>query len=92
MIDCRMTVAAALAGALNAVPVRAATIEGMEKCYGIAAKGQNSCVNQAATHSCAGQSTIIFDGGDFRVVKAGTCTNLHSQLQPFEGPNPALKG
>jgi uncharacterized membrane protein len=64
----------------------------MEKCYGITAKGQNSCANQAATHSCAGMSTASYDGGDFRVVKAGTCKELHGQLQPFKGANPAIKG
>jgi uncharacterized membrane protein len=91
----KLTVAAALASALSlaalASTAHAATIEGMEKCYGIAAKGQNSCANAAGTHSCAGQSTANYDGGDWRVVKAGLCTSLHGKLQPFQGANPAIK-
>lgn len=47
-----------------------------EKCYGIAAAGQNDCANLAGTHSCAGQSTSDNDKGEWKLVKKGTCSEL----------------
>jgi uncharacterized membrane protein len=44
-----------------------------EKCYGVAAAGQNDCSNLAGTHSCAGQSKIDNDPGEWRLVTKGTC-------------------
>jgi uncharacterized membrane protein len=85
-----LSVAGALAGAVAmvqaAVPAQAA--EGI-KCYGIAAAGQNDCANQAAGHSCAGQSTVAYDGMDFKTVKnEAACTEQAGKLEPFEGQNP----
>ena len=45
-----------------------------EKCYGVSAAGQNDCSNLAGTHSCAGQSKIDNDPGEWRLVTKGTCT------------------
>ena len=47
-----------------------------EKCYGIAAAGQNDCANLAGTHSCAGQSTLDNDKGEWKLVEKGTCSTL----------------
>ncbi|MBF7072120.1 DUF2282 domain-containing protein [Glaciecola sp. MH2013] len=47
-----------------------------EKCYGVSAAGQNDCANLAGTHSCAGQSTVDNDIGEWRLVPAGTCKEL----------------
>ncbi|MGB3726109.1 MAG: DUF2282 domain-containing protein [Glaciecola sp.] len=47
-----------------------------EKCYGVALAGQNDCGNLAGTHSCAGQSTVDNDIGEWRLVPAGTCSDL----------------
>lgn len=44
-----------------------------EKCYGVAAAGQNDCSNLAGTHSCAGQSTVDNDPGEWRLVTKGLC-------------------
>jgi uncharacterized membrane protein len=44
-----------------------------EKCYGVSLAGQNDCSNLAGTHSCAGQSTVDNDIGEWRVVNKGTC-------------------
>jgi uncharacterized membrane protein len=44
-----------------------------EVCYGIAKKGQNDCSNLAGTHSCAGQSTVDNDPGEWKYVAKGTC-------------------
>ena len=47
-----------------------------EKCYGVALAGQNDCGNLAGTHSCAGQSTVDNDIGEWRLVPKGTCKDL----------------
>lgn len=73
--------AAALAMALTAsitAPVQAA---GKEKCYGVAAAGQNDCGNLAGTHSCAGQSTVDKDPGEWKLVAKGTCESMGGMLK-----------
>ncbi|WP_439112742.1 BufA1 family periplasmic bufferin-type metallophore [Hydrogenophaga sp.] len=47
-----------------------------EKCYGVAKAGQNDCGNLAGTHSCAGQSQVDNDKGEWKYVAAGTCKAL----------------
>ena len=47
-----------------------------EKCYGIAKAGQNDCANLAATHSCAGQSKLENDKGEWKYVAKGTCVSM----------------
>jgi uncharacterized membrane protein len=49
---------------------------GKEKCYGIAKAGQNDCGNLAGTHSCAGQSRVDNDKGEWKYVAAGTCKSM----------------
>jgi uncharacterized membrane protein len=45
-----------------------------EKCYGIAAAGQNDC--QTATHSCAGEAKTAAEGASWIYVPAGTCVKI----------------
>ncbi len=59
----------ASAGPAPAPPFKA------EKCYGIAAAGQNDC--QTATHSCAGESKTAGAGDSWIYVPAGTCTKIN---------------
>lgn len=86
-----LTIAAALAGALSlaallpATTAAAAEASGLEKCYGISKAGQNSCANEAGTHSCAGQSSRDYDGGEWRAVRAGVCTDMGGKLAAFQG-------
>lgn len=63
----------AVLAAGTAVPAHAA---GKEKCYGVAEAGQNDCANLAGTHSCAGQSTVDNDPGEWKIVAKGTCLDL----------------
>jgi uncharacterized membrane protein len=73
---------AAIAGALAAAAIAAtpaAAADG-EKCYGIALKGQNDCA--AGSHSCAGHSTVDYDGASFKLVPAGTCATMETPLGP----------
>ena len=78
--------AVALAGAVGAAiasfagPASAAEEPAMEKCYGVSLKGQNDCA--AGAHSCAGTSTVNYDGQSFKLVPAGTCTTMETPLGP----------
>ena len=47
-----------------------------EKCYGIAEAGKNDCANLAGTHSCAGQSKVSNDKGEWKYVAKGTCKTM----------------
>jgi len=38
--------------------------------------GQNDCANLAGTHSCAGQSKVDADKGEWKYVAAGTCNTM----------------
>ncbi len=75
------TSALVLAGAMSAAltlataPVSAATPSGMEKCYGISLAGANDCAAGPGT-SCAGTSTIDYQGNAWKLVPAGTCTTI----------------
>ena len=73
--------AAAVALALTTIAVSPAHAGGKEKCYGIAAAGQNDCGNLAGTHSCAGQSTVDNDPGEWKLVAKGTCESVGGMLK-----------
>ncbi|MDE1933520.1 DUF2282 domain-containing protein [Bradyrhizobium sp.] len=47
----------------------------MEKCFGVALKGQNDCFAGAGT-TCAGTSTIDYQGNAFKLEPKGTCTTM----------------
>lgn len=47
----------------------------MEKCYGVALKGKNDCYAGAGT-TCAGTSTIDYQGNAFKLEPKGTCTSV----------------
>lgn len=48
---------------------------GMEKCYGVALAGKNDCKAGAGT-TCAGTSKADYQGNSWKLVKAGTCTQI----------------
>lgn len=73
------TLAASLATALTLLAVPATAQDtAKEKCYGVALKGQNDCA--AGAHSCAGHSTINYDGQSFKAVAKGTCVSMKTPL------------
>src|SRR6516164_11173313 len=49
----------------------------MEKCYGVALKGQNDCYAGAGT-TCAGTSTVDYQGNAFKLEPKGTCTTMNT--------------
>ncbi|MFC3093956.1 DUF2282 domain-containing protein [Alteromonas sediminis] len=78
----RQTIAAAaLAMALTTAVTAPVQAAGKEKCYGIAAAGQNDCGNLAGTHSCAGQSTVDKDPGEWKLVAKGSCETMGGMLK-----------
>ncbi|MCX8509657.1 MAG: DUF2282 domain-containing protein [Rhodobacteraceae bacterium] len=66
------SLAAALAGQFAAP---ASAEEAKEKCFGVAMAGQNDCAAGAGT-TCAGHSTVDYQGNEFKLVPAGTCTTM----------------
>ena len=77
----RALIAAAAASLLSAMLVATPAFaqdkdKDKEKCYGIAKAGQNDCANLAGTHSCAGQSKVSDDAGEWKYVAKGTCAGM----------------
>lgn len=73
------TTAAMVAGALAVVGATAtpdaANAAGKEKCYGISKAGQNDCAAGPGT-TCAGTSTVDYQGNAWKLVPEGTCTTM----------------
>lgn len=77
MSNQRALIVAAAAALLNTLSIGSeALAQNKEKCYGVAKAGQNDCANLAGTHSCAGQSMVNNDPGEWRFVPKGTCADL----------------
>lgn len=71
-----LAVAGAFAASVAMVGATSAmAADEMEKCYGIAKKGQNDCAAGPGT-SCAGTSTVDYQGNAWKLVKKGTCTQV----------------
>jgi uncharacterized membrane protein len=76
-----IALAGSLAAALSAVSAPAfAEDAAMEKCYGVALKGQNDCAS--ASHNCAGHSTVDYDKASWKNVPQGTCVSMNGSLEP----------
>ena len=61
------------------------------RCYGISKAGENDCANLAGTHSCAGQSTIDYHGGDWKTMtSASSCKAAKGSLRPYDDFNKEL--
>ncbi len=69
---------AAIAG--TAIPAAVQAAE-MEKCFGISLKGQNECAAGEGT-SCAGTSTMDYQGNAWKLVPKGTCATTETPLGP----------
>lgn len=70
---------AALVGAVAAAAVAAqatvATAGAKEKCYGVSMAGKNDCAAGPGT-TCAGTSTVDYQGNAWTLVEAGTCDSI----------------
>jgi uncharacterized membrane protein len=65
-------VASAVATALMAAASGPVQAQEKEKCYGIALAGQNGCAAGPGT-TCAGTSTVDYQGSAWMLVPAGDC-------------------
>jgi uncharacterized membrane protein len=74
LIATAVAAAASLQLSANAGPAPAPPYKA-EKCFGIAAAGQNDC--QTATHSCAGEAKAAAERESWIYVPAGTCLKIN---------------
>ena len=73
-----LTLAGSLAAALAMLSAPAlADKPGMEKCYGVALAGQNDCAAGPGT-TCAGSSTVDYQGNAWKLVPEGTCESIET--------------
>jgi len=71
---CAAAAASLMSLALLAGPAAAAE---KEKCFGIAKAGQNDCASLSGAHSCAGQSKVDMDKGEWKYVAKGSCKDMN---------------
>ncbi|MCG5535003.1 DUF2282 domain-containing protein [Ectothiorhodospira mobilis] len=80
--------ALAMAGTLYSPSAKAEEGD-MEKCYGISPAGENDCAAGPGT-TCAGTSTVDYQGNAWTLVPAGTCEDIalpgdrHGSLDPLD--------
>jgi uncharacterized membrane protein len=70
-----LILAGAVAAAIAAPIAGTASAADNEKCYGVAAAGQNDC--QSAGNSCAGQVNQAARADAWIYVPAGTCMKIN---------------
>ncbi|MDU8943416.1 BufA1 family periplasmic bufferin-type metallophore [Ovoidimarina sediminis] len=94
-----LAVAGAVAAALAAQMSTPANAQAKEKCYGVSLAGKNDCAAGPGT-TCAGTSTVDYQGNAWTLVEAGTCaeielpamadgTERQGALEPLERDLPA---
>src|SRR5437667_10114742 len=86
-----LSVAGAMALALGTLSAGVAQEKpAMEKCFGIALKGQNDCAAGPGT-TCAGTSKVDYQGNAWKLVAKGTCATTKTplgagSLEPLKRP------
>lgn len=70
-----VALAGAVAAALAAQATNPAQAASKEKCYGVSLAGDNDCAAGPGT-TCAGTSTVDYQGNAWTLVDAGTCTEI----------------
>ena len=79
-----LLLATAVAAAVSGPLMVSAQAADNEKCFGVAAAGQNDC--QTANNSGAGQVADAGRGDAWIFVPAGTCTKINGgSLEPKQG-------
>ena len=67
-------VASAVATAMTSLATTAGA-QANEKCFGVSLAGQNDCAAGEGT-TCAGTSTVDYQGNAWKLVPAGTCETM----------------
>lgn len=89
-----LAVAGAVAAAFTTHFAAPAAAQEMEKCYGVSLAGENDCAAGPGT-TCAGTSTVDYQGNSFTLVPAGTCETMElpegrmGSLEPLDRDLPA---
>ena len=74
LVAAAVATAASMQLTANAGPAPAPPFKA-EKCFGVAAAGQNDC--QTATHCCAGEAQTASAGDSWIYLPAGTCLKIN---------------
>jgi uncharacterized membrane protein len=74
----------AAASLIAAAPAAAQAKGAKEKCYGVSLKGKNDCAAGPGT-SCAGTSTIDYQGNAWKYVTKGECEKMGGSLAVKKG-------
>ena len=69
-----VAIAGAVTAALAAHTTTASAAD-QEKCFGVSMAGENDCKAGAGT-TCAGSSTVDYQGNAWTLVDAGTCESM----------------
>ena len=75
-----LVVASAVAAALTAHIAGPASAQAQEKCFGVSLAGENDCAAGPGT-TCAGTSTVDYQGNAWTLVDAGTCADIELPAQ-----------
>ncbi|MEM6728583.1 MAG: DUF2282 domain-containing protein [Pseudomonadota bacterium] len=70
-----LAVAGAVAAALATSIAAPASAQAQEKCFGVSLAGENDCAAGPGT-TCAGTSTVNYQGNAWTLVPAGTCADI----------------
>jgi uncharacterized membrane protein len=73
------SLASLAAASLVATAPVAAQSGAKEKCYGVSLKGKNDCAAGPGT-SCAGTSTVDYQGNAWKYVAKGECVKMGGSL------------
>ncbi len=76
--------AAALSAATTLAAAPAFAAGEKEKCYGVSLKGKNDCAAGPGT-SCAGTSTVNYQGNAWKLVATGSCVKMGGTLTAHAG-------
>jgi uncharacterized membrane protein len=70
-----LPLAASIAAAITLAAGPLHAQDNMEKCFGVSLAGQNDCAAGPGT-TCAGTSTVDYQGNAWKLVPAGTCVTM----------------
>ena len=88
-----LAVAGAVAAAMTGMATTA-NAQAQEKCYGVSLAGENDCAAGPGT-TCAGTSTVDYQGNAWTLVDAGTCADMElpgdrmGSLEPLDRDIPS---
>jgi uncharacterized membrane protein len=81
-----VAISAGVLSAAVSASANAAASPAQTKCYGVVKAGKNSCASATGVHSCAGQSKVDNDPGDWVNLSAAECAKDGGKTTP---PAPA---